>query len=224
MRRLLVVITAFITLGPLAAAAQEATPTAVEPGARVTSDRTDTRYVVPFTPDGLNPGLTATSPTEGTCTFGSSVAPSRPDAWGCTTEGGVLDPCFENAYLPGENATEVACLDTPWSTEVVMLTLTTPLLREKEGPAGAITGAADTADEVIQPWDLPWALELANGDRCALLHGTLPVVAGQVAHYGCEQGGMILGETDQTQPVWTVSYVAEGEVASNLVDVVTAWT
>ena len=190
----------------------------------MTTDRTDTRYVVPFTPDGLNPGLTATSPTEGACTFGSSVAPSRPDAWGCTTEGGVLDPCFENAYLPAEDATEVACLDTPWSTEAVMLTLTAPLAREKEGPAGAITGAADTADEVIQPWDLPWALELANGDRCALLHGTLLVVAGQVVHYGCEQGGMILGETDHTQPVWTVSYVAEGEVASNLVDVVTAWT
>ena len=86
------------------------------------------------------------------------------------------------------------------------------------------TGAADTADEVIQPWDLPWALELANGDRCALLHGTLLVMAGQVVHYGCEQGGMILGETDHTQPVWTVSYVAAGEVASNLVDVVTAWT
>ena len=224
MRRLLVVITALITFGPLAAAAQEATPTAGEPEARVTSDRTDMRYVVPFTPDGLNPGLTVASSTEGACTFGSSVAYSRPDAWGCTTEGGVLDPCFENAYLPGEDATEVACLDTPWSTEVVMLTLTTPLLREKEGPAGAITGAADTADEVIQPWDLPWALELANGDRCALLRGTLVVVAGQVAHYGCEQGDMILGETDHTQPVWTVSYVAAGEVASNLVDVVTVWT
>ena len=224
MRRLLILIAACMTFGPSAVAAQDATPTAVEPGANVAANRTDTRYVVPFTPDGLNPGLNATSRTEGICTFDSSIAHSRPDAWGCTTEGGVLDPCFENSFLAPDEATEVACFDTPWSTDVVVLTLTAPLSREKEEPDGAMTGAADTAEEVIQPWDLPWALDLANGDRCSLLRGTLTFMAGQVVHYGCEQGGMILGETDHTQAVWTVSYVAEGEVASNLVDVVTAWT
>ena len=224
MRRLLVVIAAFIAFGPLAVAAQDATPTAVKPGAGVTSTRTDTRYVAPFTPDGLNPGLNVTSSIEGACTFGSSIAYSRPDAWGCTTEGGVLDPCFENAFVASDEATELACLDTPWSIDVVMLTLTAPLSREKEAPDGAMTGAADTADELIQPWDLPWALELANGDRCSLLHGTLIVMAGQVVHYGCEQGGMILGETDRGQPVWFVTYLAEGDIATNLVDVLTAWT
>jgi hypothetical protein len=224
MRRLLVVIAAFIAFGPFAAAAQDVTPTAVEPGAGVTPTRTDTRYVVPFTPDGLNPGLNVTSSIEGACTFGSSIAYSRPDAWACTTEGGVLDPCFENSFVALDEATEVACLDTPWSTDVVLLTLTAPLSREKEAPDGAMTGAADTAEERIQPWDLPWALELANGDRCSLLHGTLIVLAGQVVHYGCEQGGMILGETDRGQPVWSVTYLAEGDVATSLVDVLTAWT
>jgi hypothetical protein len=87
-----------------------------------------------------------------------------------------------------------------------------------------MTGAADTAEELIQPWDLPWALELANGDRCSLLRGTLIFMAGQAVHYGCEQGGMILGETDRGQPVWSVTYLAEGDVATDLVDVVTAWT
>ena len=227
MRRLFVLVSAFVALfafGSMGTLGQEATPQPADTTAAATLTRTDTRYVVPFTPDGLNPGLNVTSATEGACTFGSSIANGRPDAWGCTTSGGVLDPCFENSFVAPDEATEVACLDTPWSTEVVMLTLTAPLSREKEGPAGALTGTADTADEVIQPWDLPWALELTNGDRCALLHGTLLVMAGQVVHYGCEQGGMILGETDHTQPVWTVSYVAAGEVASNLVDVVTAWT
>jgi hypothetical protein len=223
-RQLLILIVAFLTFGPLAVAAQDATPTTVEPGANAASARTDMRFVVPFTPDGLNPGLNVTSTTEGACTFGSSIANGRPDAWGCTTEGGVLDPCFENPFLATDEAGEVACFDTPWSTDVVVLTLTAPLSREKEAPAGAMTGAADTAGEVIQPWDLPWALELENGDRCSLLHGTLLFMAGQTAYYGCERGGMILGETDRSQPVWTVTYLAEGEVASNLVDVVTAWT
>ena len=224
MRRLLVGITAFLAFGPLGVAAQEATPTTVEPAAGLTPTRTDTRYVVPFTPDGLNPSLTVTSTVEGACTFGSVIANSRPDAWGCTTDGGVVDPCFENAYLPADEATEVVCFDSPWSSDVVVLKLTAPLSREKEEPDGGMSGVADTANEVIQSWDLPWALELANGDRCSLMHGTLVVMAGQVVHYGCENGGMILGETDRDQPVWTVSYLAEGEVASQLVDVLTAWT
>jgi hypothetical protein len=80
------------------------------------------------------------------------------------------------------------------------------------------------ADVVIAPWDLPWALELANGDRCTLLHGTLTVLAGQTVSYGCVEGGMVLGETDHTRPVWTVNYLAEGEVASHLVNVAVAWS
>jgi hypothetical protein len=35
---------------------------------------------------------------------------------------------------------------------------------------------------------------------------------------------MILGEADRSQPIWTVTYLAEGEVATNLVDVASAWT
>jgi hypothetical protein len=83
---------------------------------------------------------------------------------------------------------------------------------------------AQAAGVSIEPWDLPWALELANGDRCTLLHGTLTVVAGETAHYGCADGGMVFGETDRSQQVWTVNYLAEGDAASNLVEVVAAWT
>jgi hypothetical protein len=226
-RRLLILFfVALITLGPLVASAQEATPTAAEPGASVTASRTDMRYVLPFTVDGLNPGLTDTSTIEGICDFGSSIASSRPDAWGCTTDGGVLDPCFENPFLAPDELGQLACFDTPFSTDVVLLTLTAPLPRQKEGPAGSsVSGAqATTAEAAIAPWDLPWALELANGDRCALMRGTLIFLAGQTVYYGCERGGRILGETDRSQPIWTVTYLGEGEVASNLVDVVTAWT
>ena len=224
MCRLLVVIAALLTFFPLTTVAQDATPSAVVSDAASATSRTDQRYIVPFTPEGLNPGLTVTSIEDGECTFGSSIAPDRPDAWGCTTGGGVLDPCFEPAYLLNEDVAEVACFDTPWSTEVVMLTMTAPLEREKEVPDGGTIGAADSAEEVIQPWDLPWAVELANGDRCSLMHGTLTVMAGQIVHYGCEQRGAILGEIDHSQPVWTASYIAEGGVASELVDVVAAWT
>ena len=40
----------------------------------------------------------------------------------------------------------------------------------------------------------------------------------------CVEGGMVLGPTERSQPLWTVSYLAEGEFASSLVDVAVAWS
>ena len=104
-----------------------------------------------------------------------------------------------------------------------MLTLSEPLVREKEAPDAGMS-LAQAAGVSIEQWDLPWALELANGEQCTLLGGTLSVQAGQTVHYGCADGGMVLGEVDHRQPVWTVSYLAEGEVASTLVPVTVAWS
>jgi hypothetical protein len=232
--------------GQPAVSAQDATPTAGQ------SARTDVRYVVPFGPDGLNPGLTVTATEEGTCGFSSSSALDRPDAWDCIGAGNqIYDPCFENPFVLPDEPGQVACLASPFTTDVVVLTLTDPLVRQKEAPAmqpsdgsgsgqgtgpGPSTGAgpgpstgvgpsmAQEAGVSLEPWDLPWALELANGDRCTLLHGTLTVMAGETAHYGCADGGVVLGEVNHSQPIWTVNYLAEGDAASNLVEVVAAWS
>ena len=42
--------------------------------------------------------------------------------------------------------------------------------------------------------------------------------------YGCAEGGMILGEVQHQDAVWTVHYLAAGEAASTLVAVSTAWS
>jgi hypothetical protein len=202
-----------------AAQAQDATPGA---GPAL---RTDVRYLLPFGPDGLNPGLTATTTEAGLCAFPSSAALERPDAWECTgTEGQIYDPCFENPFILPDDPGQVACLASPFSSDVVVLTLTAPLVRQKETPDPSMEAAQETAGVDIDPWDLPWALELATGDRCTLLGGTLSVMAGQTAHYGCEQGGVVFGEVTHLRPLWTVNYLAKGEVASRLVDVVVAWS
>ena len=85
-------------------------------------------------------------------------------------------------------------------------------------------GLAQAAGVSIDPWDLPWAVELANGDQCTLLGGTLTVLAGQTAHYGCADGGVVFGEVNHVRPLWTVNYLAQGDAASRLVDVVAAWS
>ena len=74
--------------------AQEATPTAGSPA------RTDGATCC-RSPDGLNPGLTATTTEAGVCAFPSSAALDRPDAWDCLgADGQLYDPCFENPFLP----------------------------------------------------------------------------------------------------------------------------
>ena len=198
--------------------AQEATPAAGS------TARTDVRYVVPFTPDGLNPGLTATTTEDGVCGFSSSAALERPDAWDCIGESDqIYDPCFENPFIAPDQPALVACFDSPFSTDVVVLRVTEPLVREKEAPDVGVS-MAQAAGVSIEAWDLPWALELANGDQCTLLGGTLTVMAGQTVHYGCADGGMILGEVQHQNTRWTVNYLAAGEAASHLVAVVTAWS
>jgi hypothetical protein len=229
MWRLLVALSALLALAlvePVMMSAQDATPTA-DPGATNVT-RTDVRYLLPFGPDGLNPGLTVSATVEGVCGFSSIVALDRPDAWDCiSTDNEIFDPCFEPFMQDPEELGQLACVEAPFATEVTLLTLTEPLVREKEAADPGADPSQDMgqiADDTLAPWDLPWALELANGDRCTLLHGTLSVMAGQIVHYGCVEGGMVLGQTDRSQPLWTVSYLAEGELASRLVGVTVAWS
>ncbi len=229
MWRLLVALSALLALalvGPVMVSAQDATP-AADPGATDVS-RTDVRYLLPFGPDGLNPGLTVSATVEGVCGFSSIVALDRPDAWDCiSTDNEIFDPCFEPFMQDPEELAQLACVEAPFATEVTLLTLSEPLVREKEAAdpgADPSLEMGQSADDTLAPWDLPWALELANGDRCTLLHGTLSVMAGQTAHYGCANGGMVLREVQHQDALWTVNYLAEGEIASRLVAVTVAWS
>lgn len=244
---LLIGVTSLV--GAVPASAQEATPTAESASAK----RTNVRYFLPYTPDGLAADLTEVGEASGACLFPSLADVGRPDAWACmeleTSQ--ILDPCFENPFPPLDEPAQLACVASPFSPEVVRFTLTQPLQRFKEGatedaaapqgpgapqppmpPASGPGGApdaedaapADVAAEAIDPREIPWALELANGTRCGLLTGATAVLAGQRINYGCEDGGFVLGEVDHALPMWTVTYLAEGASATDLVDVVTAWT
>jgi hypothetical protein len=217
---------ALVLVAPTDVGAQDATPTAASAPADLAAGfaRTDRRYFLPFTADGLKPGLTVTGNERGVCRFTSSAALARPDAWDCIAETNeIYDPCFENPYAPRNGSEELACITSPFANEVVLLTPTDPLEREKE--AAAVPGNGSNASiDLTDPWVLPWALELVNGDRCILLPGTADVFAGLPVHYGCSNGGAILGEPDRTQPVWAVSYVADEDIGTTLVDVAVAWS
>ena len=161
--------------------------------------------------------MTVSETVEGSCTSDSLATPARPDAWDCVGENNqIYDPCFDNPFANPDEAAEVACFADPFSTEVVVIQLEGPLDRTKEAPA--------QVQSPLAPWDVPWGLELANGDRCVLLADIDVTLAGDAVYYGCANGGSILGEVDRSQPVWSVNYLAADSVASQLVDVTAAWS
>lgn len=170
---------------------------------------TQVRIFTPFVGGNLSIGLAVTSEVSGSC-FASSVASSeRPDAWRCTSDNAILDPCFEN--LLGDDKT-LACAEDPFSANVVMLTLTSDL------PDPTVT------DEPDFMTSLPWALELDNGQQCTLLTGATAPVAGMRINYGCTDGAQVVGEIDRTLPLWRVFYQAASKSLSlNQVGITTAW-
>ena len=254
MRYLLTVVLVATSLaaGISPAAAQQATPTASDLSSVA---HTNVRYFLPYTPDGLAPGLNVTAEASGTCVELSLADIGRADAWDCSdaTSSERFDPCFENTFGAIDEQSELICAESPFSTDVVRFTLTQPLQREKDVqpedaapqaamepdqaspkkgkkgrqntmPAEAAAPPADVAETAIEPLDIPWAVELANGERCTLLTGATAVFAGQRLNYGCESGGYVIGELQRDGLVWMASFLAKDAYASDLVPVAVVWT
>jgi hypothetical protein len=235
---LLIGLTSLVGVFP--GSAQEATPAAET----VSAARTNLRYFLPYTPDGLAADLNVVAETSGVCLFPSLADVGRPDAWACmdldTSE--IFDPCFENPFAPSDELGELVCVASPFSPDVQRFSLTEPLQRMKDlsaedgsappppgapqppaaaqppmprpakskpvGPEEPAAAPDESADVVIDPLEIPWALELANGSRCGLLTGATAVLAGLRINYGCDDGGLVIGEVDRAGAMWTVFYLA----------------
>jgi hypothetical protein len=169
---------------------------------------TRVRIFTPFNPTGLNPGLTVKERVNGSCMAGSLADASRVDAWRCNAGNQMYDPCFENSF--GERGL-LACVQMPWTNTVTMLRPISPLP----------TPESDKGD----PGEfLPWALELANGQRCVLLTGATGVVAGMRINYECSDGFYVAGPIDRTLPLWRVFHQpATGSLAMDQIEVSAAW-
>ena len=169
---------------------------------------TRVRIFTPFSPTGLNSGLTVKERVNGSCMAGSLADASRVDAWRCSVGNQMHDPCFENSF--GERGL-LACVQMPWTSSVTMLRPISPLPAPEndKGDPGEI---------------LPWALELANGQRCVLLTGATGAVAGMRVNYECSDGYYVAGPIDRTLPLWRVFHQsATGSIAMDQIEVSAAW-
>lgn len=171
------------------------------------TDATQVTLYVPFTPNGLSIGLAVTRRANGSCFAGSAASSGRSDAWRCSAGNAILDPCYQG-FQSGKIV--LACPDTPWSANVVLLTLTKDLPQKD-------------ANKDTVPKGLPWALELANGMKCELLTGATFGVAGMRANYGCRENAYVIGDPDRSLPVWRVFFQGPRGFAVTQIGVRVAW-
>ena len=99
----------------------------------------------------------------GSC-FTNAIGLGREDAYRCMVENAIYDPCFVVA-----DTETVVCGANPTTGDIgFVLALTEPLPAPDPGELAK-----------------PWLVELADGQVCGLMTGTVPGVGDRVASYGC---------------------------------------
>lgn len=70
----------------------------------------------------------------------------------------------------------------------------------------------------------PWELVLEDGSRCYPVGGATLVVGDMRLNFECSGGLSLYGAIDQTEPLWTVLALREGETDARPVRIATART
>ena len=145
--------------------------------------------VIPYTPTEVPSESRA-----GSC-FSSAIGLGREDAYRCTVDNEIFDPCFAI-----DDAPTVICDADPISGDIgFVLELTEPL---PEPDVGSLSQ--------------PWLVELADGTVCGIMTGTVPGVDGRTAGYGCTDATNLFDEFLQGE-VWLAEKVVIGLGAEGFV-------
>jgi hypothetical protein len=178
-------------------------------GAASAAAPTERLVFTPFAPDGsLRPSLKVTTHTGGRCDTGSYVV-ARRGVHRCFDGNVIRDPCFTDAAASTASGEPVVvCVESPWSTAAVSLHL-------DEEPSSAGQAA---------PGRAPWALQLADGQRCVFAEGASNVVHGRRLNYFCTGKRYLFGTPRTLSPTWRIrmarSFSGRGW---RLVAIVRAW-
>lgn len=163
-------------------------PTFLSPGTPLAircrpAPTTVTPTVVTHFVPALPPEATA---QDGSCFASSLALGGRADAWRCSVEHAIYDPCFE---LPGG---PLVCGANPTIGESgFVLNLAAPL-PPPDLFLGDVEGAARNG----------WLVELDDGTVCSFNTGATAGINGHRANYGCPGGTWLLGDLMAATP-WT---------------------
>jgi len=134
------------------------------------------------------PSAPANDTREGFCGTHSVAAPARHDAFRCTVDNEIHDPCF---IVPPNHDRLVCDADPALKKDGFLLKLTKPLPKNSK-PAHKKE---------------PWILKLADGSICETMTGTLPAVNGQPARWSCA-----IHIRDQVRPAGVVTKLTPGKI------------
>lgn len=195
--------------GPPATPGITGTPRSVRTStaSAVAAQGTAIHLFAPYRPGGLASGLRVEANMNGYCWVGAETLLGRPDAWRCTANNRIYDPCFATDSTA---ATPLACAADPWAGSVTLLTLTMPLPRDR------VNTAATTTHN-------PWALQLANGARCQAITGASATIAGMRIGMACSDGTQIVGDPDRSAGRWRVYILRDRDPALTMEEVATVW-
>lgn len=111
----------------------------------------------------------------------------REDAWHCSAEGKVYDPCFAKE---GAHQKNVICPQSPWSDESVEI---------------EVNSFLNNADH--QTLDMsttfPWAIELVTGEHCQAVE-TNEVYDAMPVRYSCDSQNSLIGYIQRCKSVWSM--------------------
>lgn len=147
------------------------------------ADETELKLYRPFV-DGIQ--VVIKKKITGDC-WQQSQRIKREDAWRCTAEGKVYDPCF---IKPVGARNEAICPYSPWSMNGVQINL---------------SSAADNSNHT--PLDMseayPWAVELTSGEKCqAVDEGQ--VYDGLQVRYQCNSQIVLIGRVQRCEAKWSI--------------------
>ncbi|TAL63416.1 MAG: hypothetical protein EPN84_05040 [Legionella sp.] len=112
----------------------------------------------------------------------------REDAWRCEADGTIYDPCFVRAgalYVK-----DLVCPQSPWTGDSVQIKVESPLNNQNH----------KTLD---MSRAFPWAIELANGERCQAVDAD-KVFDGMPVRYQCAENNVLIGYLQRCKTEWSM--------------------
>ena len=205
-------------------------PTATAPATTqapaTTIPATEVLDVSPVTANGIpKPAYTIINGGQATnCENGSEVLG---DAYRCFAGNGVYDPCWaDTASAP---SLAVLCLAEPYDTKATMLTVSSSPTTVSGLPVAG--GLQPFTSPTPIDRQRPWAVQLADGQRCAAVQSGASNFNGQRVNYECGanfNGPQLYGSFNESGAIWTAQSDTRNPATGALTagpneQIITAW-
>jgi hypothetical protein len=168
------------------------------------SQDTELIYYRPFTATSKHISPQVKFHLKGNC-YGQAKTIKREDAWQCTVEGKVYDPCFVKDNGSHKSA---LCPNSPWSAESTEIQVEYSL--------------EDNNHEVLDmSKTYPWVVELVDGIKCQAILDQ-PPYDNMPIHYVCEDKSFLMGRLQRCASPWSILRKSSGN-ALQFIELAKAW-